>query len=199
MSQKVLASCALTKIAPVVVFCLHGFPFRHQFCGSILLHLFPGTGSLVPSPFPLLLHTVPLHLQLVIAHLPLVPLHGSRLDFSSQSILWQYFNTKCLTFDGTISNFNTNNDSIKHITKNIRPNNNDLETNLFDIIEEYDDIFLKMDIEGYELEWVQSLTSEQLNKFSQMVIEFHWAFHYEDVFDKINKRHMSVNAALGVF
>ena len=110
-------------------------------------------------------------------------------DISFEQEFCNKFNTKCLTFDGTISNFNTNNDSITHITKNIRTNNNDLETNLFDIIEEYDDIFLKMDIEGYELEWVQSLTSEQLNKFSQMVIEFHWAFHYEDVFDKINKTH----------
>jgi hypothetical protein len=37
-------------------------------------------------------------------------------------------------------------------------------------------IFLKMDIEGTEVNWLNSLSSEQLSNFSQMVIEFHNPF-----------------------
>ena len=111
-------------------------------------------------------------------------------DISFEDEFCDKFNTKCLAFDGTINNVVTNNSNIKYIKKNIGVDNNDLETNLFDIIEEYDNIFLKMDIEGYELKWIKILTSEQLNKFSQIVIEFHPPyFESEDVFDKINKTH----------
>ena len=43
-----------------------------------------------------------------------------------------------------------------------------------------------MDTEGAEFEWLESLTEEQLNCFSQIVIEFHF-LRSIDVFIKLNK------------
>jgi hypothetical protein len=114
---------------------------------------------------------------------------GIAEDISFEEDFCYKYNTSCLAFDGTINKVNTTNVDINYIKKNIGINNSDSETNLFDIIDKYDNIFLKMDIEGHELEWIKILTSEQLNKFSQMVIEFHFAFEYENIFDKINKTH----------
>jgi hypothetical protein len=52
-----------------------------------------------------------------------------------------------------------------------------------------------MDIEGGEIPWIKSLSDEQMNKFSQIVMEFHNPFSNEeiDVFDKINKNHILVH------
>ena len=117
-------------------------------------------------------------------------------DISFEEVLCDKYNVKCLAFDGTINGVNTSNDNIKYIQKNIGIYNTENETNLFDIIDQYENIFLKMDIEGHEVDWVRNLTSEQLNKFSQMVIEFHFmvndlniTFDINDVFEKINKTH----------
>jgi len=114
---------------------------------------------------------------------------GIAEDISFEEGLCNKYNIKCIAFDGTINEVKTTNDNIEYVKKNIGTNNSEIETDLFDIISLYDNIFLKMDIEGHELEWVKNLTSEQLNKFSQMVIEFHFAFDYDSVFDKINQTH----------
>lgn len=98
----------------------------------------------------------------------------------------KYNKVTCYAFDGTINDIKFNNNNIKFIKKNIGTINNDNITNLHSLIDNNQSLFLKMDIEGAEFEWLESLTEEQLNKFSQLVIEFHYPRSI-NVFRKINK------------
>jgi hypothetical protein len=52
-----------------------------------------------------------------------------------------------------------------------------------------------MDIEGGEIPWIKSLSDEQMNKFEQIVIEFHAPFSKNeiDVFEKINRNHYLIH------
>jgi hypothetical protein len=77
-------------------------------------------------------------------------------------------------FDGTIKNYPysyTNN--ITFIKKNIASYCSKKTRNLSVLMNTYNNIFLKMDIEGGEFPWLLSLTEEQLNSFKQIVIEIH--------------------------
>ena len=115
-----------------------------------------------------------------------------------------YKNTKCIAYDGTIENIMFNNKNITFIKKNINTFNDNNNSNLHSEIDNFNNIFLKMDIEGYEIPWINSLSNEKLNKLSQIVIEFHFPFSYKEVsvFNKLNKNHILVhfhpNNCLGV-
>ena len=52
-----------------------------------------------------------------------------------------------------------------------------------------------MDIEGSEIEWLNSLNKEQMNKFNQIVMEFHRPFGEKErnTFYKLNKTHILVH------
>ena len=52
-----------------------------------------------------------------------------------------------------------------------------------------------MDIEGGEIPWIKSLSNYQLNKFEQIVMEFHNPFRINDneLFEKINTNHVLVH------
>lgn len=77
-------------------------------------------------------------------------------------------------FDGTINDYPYSYTSdITFIRKNINNFNDDNNDNLFSLINKYRNIFLKMDIEGGEYNWLFNLDEEKLNSFSQIVIEFH--------------------------
>lgn len=108
-----------------------------------------------------------------------------------------YPNMKCFAFDGTVhcTVSSSSCPNISFITKNISPFSDDNNTNLFSLIDEGNNIFLKMDIEGAELPWLRCLSNEQLNKFSQIVMEFHFPFNDEDiqVFEKLNVNHVLVH------
>jgi hypothetical protein len=70
----------------------------------------------------------------------------------------------CQAFDGTINNYPTQyTDKITFIKKNIGINNTDNETNLHDILDKYNNIFIKMDIESYEYNWIETLNQNHLN------------------------------------
>ena len=88
----------------------------------------------------------------------------------------KYPNITCYAYDGTINGLPESNNNIQFIKKNITSYNSQDTTNLFDMFEKYNNIFLKMDIETYEFRWLQTLSNEQLNKIKQMVIEFHFPF-----------------------
>ena len=47
-----------------------------------------------------------------------------------------------------------------------------------EFINKFNNIFLKMDIEGHEYDWLNSLTVNQINNIKQIVIEFH--LHLDD-------------------
>jgi hypothetical protein len=95
----------------------------------------------------------------------------------------------------------TNN--ISFIKKNISHENTSSTTNLSPLIDKYNDIFLKIDVEGGEYPWIQSLSLGQLNKFKQIVMECHginndsWGFSYSlkaDCLEKLTKTHYLVHA-----
>ena len=107
----------------------------------------------------------------------------------------KYPNIKSFAFDGTIDKLPKENNNITFIKKNIGFENNERVTNLNDIINANDFIFVKMDIEGGEIPWIKGLSDIQMNKFEQIVMEFHCPFSDDeiDVFDKINKNHYLVH------
>jgi len=98
-------------------------------------------------------------------------------------------------YDGTIDKLPTLNNNITFIKKNIGFENNNNVTNMHDIINANENIFIKMDIEGGEIPWIKSLSNEQMNKFEQIVMEFHFPFTDKEieVFDKINKNHYLIH------
>jgi len=112
------------------------------------------------------------------------------LDF-----LNKYPNTTCYAYDGTINMLPSDNNSIIFVKKNIGYENDDNTTNLNDIINANTGIMLKMDIEGAEIPWLKTLSNLQLNKFEQIVLEFHFPFTIKEknVFDKINKNHYLIH------
>lgn len=116
-------------------------------------------------------------------------------DISFETDFVNKYGVECVAFDGTIQRLPGNHNLIKFIKKNIGFYNTDNITNLHELIDNHDNIFVKMDIEGGEIPWIKSLSDEQMNKFSQIVMEFHKPFSNDeiDVFDKINKNHILVH------
>jgi hypothetical protein len=109
----------------------------------------------------------------------------------------------CYAFDGTIENYPKGySENIQFIKKNINSFNSDNNTNLEDIFEKYRNIFVKMDIEGYEYPWILSMSNEHLKKIKQCVIEFHgagdnsWKWEHSDkvkCWMKMNKTHFLIH------
>ena len=99
---------------------------------------------------------------------------GNDIRFE-EDFLKKYPNLKCFAFDGTIVQFPQHNSNIEWINKNISSYNSQSTTNLSNYLTG-NNIFLKMDIEGSEFNWIDYCTTEQLKKFSQIVIEIHWPF-----------------------
>jgi len=82
--------------------------------------------------------------------------------------------TNSFAFDGTIDDYPYNyTNKITFIKKNINQFNDDNNTNLFFLLEKYTNVFIKMDIEGFEYPWLLSLDDNMLNNIKQIVIEFH--------------------------
>ena len=90
-------------------------------------------------------------------------------------------------FDGTITNYPYNyTNKITFIKKNINSFMDNSNANLSFLMNKYNNIFLKMDIEGGEYPWLLSIDEIMLDKFKQIVIEFHgitnngWGCKYKD-------------------
>jgi hypothetical protein len=120
---------------------------------------------------------------------------GVANDISFEEDFLKRYDTKCIALDGTVTSTPAEHPKIQFVKKNIGYDNNDNMTNLHDIINENENIFVKMDIEGWEIPWIQSLSEEHMNKFEQIVMEFHHPFSFREVpaFDKLNKTHVLVH------
>jgi hypothetical protein len=110
----------------------------------------------------------------------------------------------CFGFDGTIDNYPYHyTKKISFIKKNINSFNDENNTNLDFLINKYDNIFLKMDIEGGEYPWLLNCNETQLSKFKQIVIEYHginddgWNACYNDkvkCLEKLFNTHYIIHA-----
>lgn len=77
-------------------------------------------------------------------------------------------------FDGTISVLPSNFPStLTFVKKNIGIHENSDETNLSELLNSGKNLFLKMDIEGGEVPWLNQVSFEHLSHIKQLVIEFH--------------------------
>ena len=94
-------------------------------------------------------------------------------DISFESDFIKKYNVSCTVYDGTISKLPYEHPKIEFIKKNISHHESTEMTNLNDTFKNYNNIFLKMDIEGHEVKWLLNLTEENLSKIKQCVIEFH--------------------------
>ncbi len=125
------------------------------------------------------------------------------ISFEEQ-FLTKYETSRCLAFDGTITSAPTTNPKIEYVCRNIGGVNEGNVSDLHDILDQYQNIFVKMDIEGHEIPWYISLKDEHMNKLEQIVMEFHWPFSKVEaaVFAKINRTHHLIhfhpNNCLGV-
>lgn len=100
-----------------------------------------------------------------------------------------------IIYDGKLEKNPSNNNSISFVKKHVSSLNSDNFTNIHEIIDNHNHIFAKMNIEGYEIPWLESLNETQMKKFEQMIIVFHSPFseHEKDIFKKINKTHVLVH------
>jgi hypothetical protein len=97
-------------------------------------------------------------------------------DISFEEYLLQlYPELICFAFDGTISDLpNNKNNRIKFYKKNLGDSNTDNLTNLHEYIEPYNNVFMKIDIEGHEFKIMPTIIENNLmNKIKQLVIEIH--------------------------
>ena len=110
----------------------------------------------------------------------------------------------CYGFDGTIVDypwqFTTN---INFVKKNINNFDDQDNTDLSFVTKKYNNIFLKMDIEGGEYPWLLATDDSTLQKFKQIVIEIHgtsdgnWGctlLNKQKCLEKLNKTHYLVHA-----
>ena len=94
-------------------------------------------------------------------------------DFLSRFALPQ---VKCVAFDGTIDRIpnSQNSNRISYIKKNLGNMETNTTTNLVSYMQDYNNIFMKIDIEGHEFRLIPELIKQnQLNKIKQLVIEIH--------------------------
>lgn len=107
-------------------------------------------------------------------------------------------------FDGTIKDYPWNyTKDITFIKKNISNFNDNNNTNLDNLLNKYEKIFLSIDIEGGEYPWLLSLSEDKLQKFKQICIEFHglndnaWGSSLSDkikCLKKLNQTHYIMHA-----
>jgi hypothetical protein len=120
---------------------------------------------------------------------------GIERDISFEEDFVKKYKSRCVAFDGTIPKLPKEHETIEFVRKNIGYANTNTETNLHDLIDSNEKIFVKMDIEGGEIPWMKSLSIEQICKFDQIVMEFHTPFSDKEVevFEKINASHVLVH------
>lgn len=116
-------------------------------------------------------------------------------DSFEHDFLKKYQNINCLAFDGSVNSIPHTHDRINFFKKFISYKNDNNYTNLHNEINDYNNIFLKMDIEGGEYAWFYTLSHQQINKFKQIVIEIHFPFEEVKWFilDKLASTHYLIH------
>jgi hypothetical protein len=98
---------------------------------------------------------------------------GSDATFE-ESLLNYYPHLHCSAFDGTeLNTYNSKHDRLQIIKKNLGSKENEQITNLSSFFKDYNNIFMKLDIEGGEVDLFLSFSDFDLLKIKQLVIEIH--------------------------
>jgi hypothetical protein len=130
---------------------------------------------------------------------------GGEESFSRDFIINNNLNcSNSFAFDGTIDVYPYHfTKDISFIKKNINSFNDDHNCNLSFLTEKFNNIFLKIDIEGGEFPWLLNISHDHLRKFKQIVIELHgitndgWDSSYSDkvkCLEKLSTTHYIVHA-----
>jgi mannosyltransferase OCH1-like enzyme len=120
---------------------------------------------------------------------------GISYDTSFEEQFLKKYNIKCEAFDGSVSKLPKPNNKISFNKLYIGDINNDNYTNLHDLIDKHNNIFLKMDIEGGEFPFFHSLNSNHMNKLKQIVLEIHFPTtpHRWEILDKLAETHYLIH------
>lgn len=107
-----------------------------------------------------------------------------------------YDGVQCYAFDGTVDAPPPfTNPRVNYVKQNIGPYCTSSMTDLKGFLDAYANVFVKHDIEGYEIPWFDCLTPFHMNRISQMVVEFHFPFSEVEtrIFRKINNTHVLIH------
>ncbi len=94
------------------------------------------------------------------------------VSFEQAFLSLQSCSIPCYAFDGTISKLPVEDPNIKFIKKNLGSSETTNTTNLCSTIEPYNNVFMKIDIEGHEFRLFPALEG-LLHKVKQLVVEIH--------------------------
>ena len=100
---------------------------------------------------------------------------GNDISFE-EAFLQKYTDVICYAFDGTLNNFpKPVSNRLFYCNKNLNLHETSTTSNLHYFFSKYQNIFMKMDIEGGENNLFKSFSDDDLLKIKQLVIEFHSA------------------------
>lgn len=122
---------------------------------------------------------------------------GIDRDISFEVEFVNLYNTKCVAFDHTINNLPWESQNITWVKKAISHTNTENSTNLIEYIEQYNNIFLKMDVEGGEYDLFSVLPETCMQKIDQIVVEYHYPWgnqHMMNIIEKVNNTHTILHA-----
>jgi hypothetical protein len=124
------------------------------------------------------------------------------ISFEEDFIRFQGTSLPVYAFDGTVDSLPQSplQDQIRFIKKNIGEFETEEYTNLHNLLLPYtqkpgSNVFIKMDIEGGEVDWIRSLLPEHMDVMTQIVMEFHRPFTETeiDMFKKLNETHLPIH------
>jgi hypothetical protein len=91
-----------------------------------------------------------------------------------KDFLERHPNLQCYAFDGTISKLPEKSNRITFVKKNLGSTNTTEITNLHEYMRDYNNIFMKMDIEGHEFRVIPTFFENgYITKIKQLVLEIH--------------------------
>jgi hypothetical protein len=120
-------------------------------------------------------------------------------DVTFEKAFTEKYGVRCFAFDGESADKARKAckevDDITHIPKNVGSENTTDCTDLKEYINKFHDVFLKMDIEGAEFSFINSLTANELNRIKQITIEFHYAdiIHKWKMLEKLCDTHYLIH------
>ena len=109
-----------------------------------------------------------------------------------EAFLEEHADLECLAFDESSKIESSDNKRLKIVKKNIDLYETARTVNMHNVLKDYSNVFMKMDIEGGEDALFRSLSPDDLLKIKQLVIEFHSSYQVE-IPTRLSKTHWLVH------